>query len=241
MRTKFYEQYFALILLAVLTCACQKGDEANLIRKFENKEEGSTVQTAKMIFLNARADTAGVSFRAFLAAFEGFQKIKHKQHLKDNILTVIDFDKASTAKRMAIFDLEKQKTILQTYVAHGRNSGDNFARNFSNINGSLQSSLGFYAVTSPYVGKYGKSLLLEGLEKGINDLARAREIVMHPADYASESFIRNSGRLGRSFGCPAFPEKDRDLIVKTLQGGTCLFIWHEKYQKMQKSKLCQKI
>ena len=201
-----------------------------------NKTENSPAEL-RAVFSSFALDTNDLSFEAFKNAYEGFLRLKESDKVRKNILTVIDFSKASTAKRMAVLDLAQKKLILQTYVAHGRNSGEQYAEKFSNKTGSLQSSLGFYLVTQPYIGKYGKSLLLEGIENGINHLARARAVVMHPADYVSEKFIKQTGRLGRSWGCPAFPQEAGDLLIKNLKGNTCLFIWHPVYadipQKMQ--------
>jgi hypothetical protein len=98
------------------------------------------------------------------------------------------------------------------------------AENFSNIPGSFASSPGFYSTGQTYVGKHGLSLILDGLEKGINDKARDRAIVMHGADYVSSDFIRKYGRLGRSFGCPAVPTELSKDIIQKIKGGSCLYI-----------------
>jgi hypothetical protein len=112
-------------------------------------------------------------------------------------------------------------------VAHGRNTGDEFARSFSNKEGSLKSSLGFYVTENPIIGSHtGFSLMINGVEKGFNDNAERRAIIMHAADYATENFIRKYGRLGRSLGCPALPPELNKLIIETIKGGTCLFLYN---------------
>jgi hypothetical protein len=162
---------------------------------------------------------------AFKAAYTGYKKLNK---LNNPLLTVIDFNLPSSKKRMYVLDLAKQKVLFVSYVSHGRNSGENYATSFSNRNGSHQSSLGFYRTAGTYEGSNGYSLLLDGLEKGINDQARPRAIVIHGADYCSEEVIRFSGRLGRSFGCPALPKELTKPIIDTIKGGSLLFIYADQ-------------
>jgi len=171
-----------------------------------------------------------VSFEIFNTAILGHNKIENLH--KKNIVTIIDFSKPSTEKRLIVVDVEKKQLISKCFVAHGKNSGDNFAKSFSNQSESLKSSLGFYLTAETYYGEHGYSLRLDGLEKDINDNARMREIVIHGADYVSEEFIKKYGRLGRSWGCPALPvELSKDIIDK-ISGGSCLFIYgDDKYYK----------
>ncbi len=174
-----------------------------------------------------------IQFNAFEAAFTGYKKLNNN----NSILTVIDFSLPSTEKRMYVLDLEYKEVLFVSYVSHGRNSGENYATKFSNRNGSYQSSLGFYRTGSTYEGGNGYSLLLDGLEKGINDMARARAIVIHGADYCSETVIHSSGRLGRSFGCPALPRELTKPIIDAIKGGSLLFIYADQPDYLQKSKV----
>jgi len=171
-----------------------------------------------------------VTFEVFNTAILGHNKIE-KLH-KKNIVTIIDFSKPSTEKRFFVIDIEKKQLLYKCFVAHGKNSGDNYAKSFSNQSESLKSSLGFYLTSETYYGKHGYSLRLDGLEKDINENARAREIVIHGADYVSDEFIKKYDRLGRSWGCPALPvELSKDIIDK-ISGGSCLFIYgDDKYYK----------
>jgi hypothetical protein len=131
-----------------------------------------------------------------------------------------------------VIDLHDKKLIYKCLVAHGRNSGENTADSYSNEQESLKSSLGFYITKETYTGKNGYSLRLEGLEKGINDNAMAREIVIHGADYVSEEFIKKNGRLGRSWGCPALPAGLSKEIIDKISNGSCLFIYaDDKFYK----------
>ena len=165
---------------------------------------------------------AKVNEEAFALAVAGYEKITER---KRNILTLIDFSKPSTEERLFVFDMEKKKLLFSSVVAHGKNSGNNWATHFSNKNGSHQSSLGFYLTQHTYQGRNGYSLILEGLEEGINDQARNRAIVVHGAAYANPSIIKQNGKLGRSFGCPALPEKLNKPIIDAIKGGSVLYIY----------------
>lgn len=138
------------------------------------------------------------------------------------IVAVIDYARPSTEPRLAIVDLRTNAVVLETRVSHGKNSGDDRAVSFSNVEGSNQSSLGVFRTADVYVGKHGRSLQLEGLEPGWNDHARARAIVLHRADYATESFVERWGRLGRSHGCPAVDPAVADTIIDTLGSGALI-------------------
>ncbi len=174
-----------------------------------------------------------VNFLAFRQAVQGYNKIEQK---KKPVLTLIDFTKPSTEKRLFVFDMKDRKLLYSSVVAHGKNSGENYATSFSNTVGSYKSSLGFYLTGSTYQGKNGYSLLLDGLEKGINDRARERAIVVHGAAYANPSVCK-SGRLGRSFGCPALPQALTKPIINTIKGGSVLFIYANNKEYMAKSTI----
>ena len=165
-----------------------------------------------------------VNFIAFRQAVAGYYKIDNR---KREVLTLIDFSRPSTAKRLFVFDMRERKVLFSSVVSHGKNSGDNYATSFSNEYGSYKSSLGFYLTESTYQGKNGYSLILNGLEKGINDRARERAIVMHGAAYADPSVVSRGGRLGRSFGCPAVPQKLSRPIIDAIKGGSVMYIYAE--------------
>lgn len=165
-----------------------------------------------------------VNWKAFRQAVAGYYKIDNR---KREVLTLIDFSRPSTAKRLFVFDMRERKVLFSSVVSHGKNSGDNYATSFSNEYGSYKSSLGFYLTESTYQGKNGYSLILNGLEKGINDRARERAIVMHGAAYADPSVVSRGGRLGRSFGCPAVPQKLSRPIIDAIKGGSVMYIYAE--------------
>ena len=174
----------------------------------------------------------------FKLAYEGYHKLK-QQHagIAKDIITVIDFDKPSTQTRMFVIDLKNRKIIRKSLVAHGKNSGANLPSRFSNRPNSLQSSLGFFLTGETYIGKHGLSVRLDGLEPNVNDNARARNIVIHNADYVSEQFIKRVGRLGRSFGCPALPKEGFKDIVNTIKEGSLLFIYSSRSDYLEKSTI----
>nr|WP_315144126.1 murein L,D-transpeptidase catalytic domain family protein [uncultured Flavobacterium sp.] len=165
-------------------------------------------------------------FDSFSEALKGYYKLKEKGLVKKEILTLVDFSLSSNTKRLWVIDLATNTILFQSLVAHGRNTGEEFATNFSNKMSSFQSSLGFYVTGEVYKGKHGLSLKLDGLEKGINCNARSRAVVIHGADYVSESFIRQHKRLGRSQGCPALPNDLTLPIINTIKEQSILFIYH---------------
>ncbi len=179
----------------------------------------------------------GLSKEAYQFAVKGFYKLKEQgQLLNSSILTIIDFSQSSNNKRLYVIDLYKRALLFNTYVAHGKNTGNEFAEKFSNIPGTFQSSLGFYITENMAIGsKVGLSLILKGLEKGINDKAREREIIIHGADYATEDFIKKNGRLGRSFGCPSLPPDLIKPVAESIKDGTCLFIYKHDDNYIHKS------
>ncbi len=142
------------------------------------------------------------------------------------LLTVIDYSLASTEPRLWVFDLEKQELLFHELVAHGVNTGENYATRFSNRQGSKQSSLGVFLTGDTYHGRNGYSLRLHGLEEGINHLALDRAIVVHGAWYVSEAFGREHGRLGRSWGCPALDQEVAREVIDTVKQGSLLFIYY---------------
>lgn len=179
------------------------------------------------------------SWEVFQKACTGYENISKIFDLNSDkpFITLIDLNLPSDKKRLWVIDLVNHKILFNTYAAHGKNSGNLYARAFSNVLGSFQSSLGFYLTGGTYNGKNGYSMYLDGLEEGINDLARTRAIVMHGAWYASEKFIHDHGRLGRSFGCPAVPPRIHEDLINTICNRTVLFIYSTDDQYLNASKL----
>jgi len=152
------------------------------------------------------------------------------------ILTVVDYSLPSTAKRMWIFDLAKKQLLFNTLVAHGKNSGENYAKSFSDKMGTLKSSFGVFVTANTYEGQHGYSLKLKGLEPGINDLAEERLIVMHGAWYVDEAIAKLKGRIGRSWGCFAVNENLAAPIINTVKDGSLIFAYYPDKTWIKHSK-----
>ncbi len=180
------------------------------------------------IYFNLNLSQYGLSNEVFQLALTGHNKLEAEGRLENpHILTIVDFSQTSKNKRLYVIDCFKQKLLFNTLVAHGKNTGEEYAQHFSNKTGTLKSSLGFYVTKNHIMGsKVGFSLIIEGIEKGFNDNAISREIIMHGASYATEDFIRKNGRLGRSFGCPTLPPDLIKPVIETIENGSCLFIYY---------------
>ncbi|MGN6492479.1 MAG: murein L,D-transpeptidase catalytic domain family protein [Agriterribacter sp.] len=189
---------------------------------------------AERLYDSIHLNELGLQKKVLELALKGFNKLSVRGKLnRDSILSIVDFSKSSREKRLYVIDLKNAKLLFNTYVAHGRNSGAEFARSFSNIMSSNKSSLGFYITNQTYKGENGYSLRLQGVERNINDKAYRRAIVMHGAAYANEQYLTERGILGRSFGCPAIPMDEHTAIIDAIKGGSCLFIYSpdKKYIK----------
>lgn len=181
----------------------------------------------------------GLSRDVFEMAIKGLKKLDvNGKLLNPNIVTIADYSQSSNNKRLYVIDLKNKKLLFNTFVAHGRNTGEEFAKSFSNDEGSYQSSLVFYITEHPITGSHtGFSLLIDGVEKGFNDHAVKRAIIIHAAEYVTESFIKKYGRLGRSYGCPSLPPEMNKPIIDAIKGGTCLFLYNPDKEYISKSAL----
>ena len=174
----------------------------------------------------------GLSKKAFDLALRGFDKLlAHGKLMNSAVLSIVDFSLPSTQKRLFVINMITQELIFFDYVAHGKNSGATIAKSFSNTINSLKSSLGFFVTKNTYNGKNGLSLALDGKEKGINDHALARAVVIHGAPYVNENFAAQKNGIGRSWGCPAVPEKITKDLIETIKDGSCFFIYAPVYKK----------
>jgi hypothetical protein len=207
-------------------------DSRNKARKALLAEE------ACELYEQANLQDAGLSKKAFEYAFTGYTYLlNHHLLTNENILTVCDFSQSSRNKRLYIIDLGEKTILVNTYVAHGRKTGGEFAKSFSNRMNSHKSSLGFYVTEEAYNGENGMSLKIHGVEKGFNDKADRRGIVMHGSDYVGADFLNWNKFSGRSFGCPAVPSAEIEGIIDTIKEGSCLFIYHPTKKYLIKSKI----
>ncbi|MDO6431112.1 murein L,D-transpeptidase catalytic domain family protein [Flavitalea sp. BT771] len=191
-----------------------------------------------ILYNSLQLDSLGLSMEAFHKGIAGFLSLVLSGEVRNpGVLSIIDFSKPSTQKRLFVLDMYNETLIFNSLVAHGRNSGKLLATRFSNRPNSYMSSLGFYLTGEPFIGQHGYSLRLEGKEKGWNDNALHRSIIMHPADYVSEDHIRQWGYLGRSEGCPAIPEDLDKSLIDIIRGGSCLFIYSPDIRYLHRSRL----
>ena len=218
-----------LFLLASLSPNKASLSEPQIVKSavYAKTVELSVEAKINMAYRNLHSDKFALpKLESFAVALKGYYSLKDKGLIKKDILTLVDFSLSSNTKRLWVIDLVTGDVLFHSLVAHGRNTGEEFANNFSNSAESFKSSLGFYSTGEIYSGKHGMSLRLDGLEKGVNDNARARGVVMHAADYVSNSFIKNHNRLGRSQGCPAVPAELSKEIINTIKNKSCFFIYH---------------
>lgn len=190
------------------------------------------------LYDSLRLDSLALSREAYLLALEGYNTLRENGELSNTrVLSIVDFSLPSSKKRLFIIDMNNKKLLFNTYVSHGRNSGTDMATRFSNKPESFQSSLGFYVTGNTYNGRNGYSLRLDGQEKGINDNALMRAIVMHGSPYVNERTINAKGYIGRSLGCPAVPAALARTIINTIRNGSCLFIYGHDTRYLAQSKI----
>jgi hypothetical protein len=195
-------------------------------------------EAATSLYTAINLQEYGLSQEAFTYAWKGYHRLLEKKMIsRSDYLTICDFSQASNQKRLYIIDITDFRLVTNTYVAHGRNSGGEYATQFSNRPESLQSSLGFYITSNTYIGEHGLSLRINGVDPGYNDKALARSIVIHGAAYVDEARARQGVFMGRSFGCPAVPQKESANIITTIKNGTCLFIYHPNKNYLLGSKI----
>lgn len=199
--------------------------------------ENSAMAMSHLLYDSMKLNQIGLSAEALQYAYKGYLNLVERGVVKNtDVLTVCDFSQPSTKKRMYILDVKNFKVLLNTYVAHGKNSGVMMAEHFSNSPESLQSSLGFYVTKNTYNGKHGLSLRLDGQERGFNNNAEARAVVVHGAEYVGDQRA-GTGYMGRSFGCPAVPQLQAATVINFIKDGTCLFIYSPSIAYLSHSKL----
>jgi hypothetical protein len=187
---------------------------------------GTAIGNRASLYDSLRLGSMGLARQAYDMAMKGWQYLGIAGKLANqSILSIVDFSKPSSQKRLYIIDVAHYKLLYHTYVAHGMNSGLEYANRFSNTAESNQSSLGFYVTGSTYMGSNGYSMRLNGLEHGFNSNANSRDIVMHGADYVHESYIHSQGYIGRSWGCPAVAQQLSKPIINRIKNGSCLFVY----------------
>lgn len=229
----------SLLLISTLPTISWVSAKKSQLQFFESSSDSASVKIApsysntqlfdqyvESSYNEAKLAESGMDEAVFRKALVGYFNLKKANLVSPErqILTIIDFNRKSSQKRLWIVNLATNKLLFNTLVAHGQGSGGDMATNFSNTENSHQSSLGFYITSDTYFGKHGFSMKLEGMDKGFNTNARDRAVVVHGADYVSQDFVNRTGRLGRSHGCPALPVDQTKSIINTIKGQTLLFI-----------------
>jgi hypothetical protein len=243
-------QKFRVMLMMTVMCASSffmtrvTGNENNKSIHNESVRGLENVQKrAEQVYQQIDFGTeTPIAKEVFVKGYTGYLNLKSAGRLKGNsILSICDFSLSSREKRLWVIDLDQKKLLFNTLVAHGQGTGEEFAEAFSNRENSHQSSLGFYVTAQTYNGDNGYSLKLLGMDKGYNDAALKRAIVMHGADYVAESFIKNNQRLGRSWGCPAVSREMAQPIINTIKNGTCLYIHYPNNKYLASSTWLKRI
>ena len=216
----------SFLLLPVVKAGSNSGFSETITSSDENTAKAPGVEYyGNLLYDSLHLEQLGMKKEALMYAYKGQQKLVDQGKISNpDILTVCDFSQPSDAKRFYVIDVRNFKVLLNTYVAHGKRSGGLYATRFSNRASSLESSLGFYITKNTYFGKHGLSLKLSGQDRGFNDRAESRAIVVHGASYIGDEWL--GGKMGRSFGCPAVPARIAAKVIDLIKNGTCLFVYH---------------
>jgi len=206
--------------------------------KIASSGENALEIESSMLYDEMSLGEVGLAKKAFAYAYRGYKNLRNRGLIsKQNIISVIDFSQSSRSKRLYILDVENKVILMNTFVAHGRNSGKEFATTFSNSMSSLKSSLGLFVAGETYYGEHGLSLRIDGMEKGINDNAGRRAVVIHGAEYLGDRYLDGNTFSGRSWGCPAVPSQQSSQIIDMIKDGTVIFIYHPSQKYLSKSRI----
>jgi hypothetical protein len=248
MRFKLNNGFIVSLLTGMLLCSGNavlagdkdSADNANLKKLKPSGVNGSpkTALALMAIYDSLHLDELGLNPKVFRMALKGMERLRKSGKLtNDRILSIVDFSQPSVQKRLYVIDMENCVLLYNTLVAHGMKSGKEKAISFSNKPSSHKSSLGFYVTDRTYNGSNGYSLRLQGCEKGFNDNAAKRGIVIHGAAYVNEEYIQSQGYIGRSQGCPALAPSLSKPLIDDIKDGTCLFIYHPNQLYLSRSSL----
>jgi hypothetical protein len=228
---------FRSVLFASLMCVCayasaksdNKGfsDDKNLPSLLGNSINAPVLRrVSDSIYNLIGLGNYGLQNDVFFSAYKGYQYLQNKGLLrKQNLITICDYSQSSTRKRLYVIDIVNSRLLFNTYVSHGKNSGQEFATSFSNLRNSNKSSLGFMVTSETYSGVAGYSMRLNGMEPGINDKVRSRDIVLHGSRFVNEHVVSERGTIGKSYGCPAVPLDVHKKIIDAIKGGSCFYVY----------------
>jgi hypothetical protein len=192
-------------------------------------ESSPEFKAADSVYRQAALYTYGLDRMVFFNAYKGYQYLLSQGRLSNaDILTIADYSQSAKKKRLYVIDMKQGKLLFNTFVSHGKNSGSEYASDFSNSQNSNKSSIGFMITAETYTGTSGYSLKLDGVEEGINNQVRIRNIVMHGSKFVNYERIYERGTIGNSLGCPAIPLSDHRQVIDKIKGGSCLFIYSDE-------------
>lgn len=235
---KLHQLLFSAIIL--FSCAANaQSDSGRTVSSAKNgfqsffptavSESSPEFKAADSVYRHAALYTYGLDRMVFFNAYKGYQYLLSQNKLSNpDILTIADYSQSAKKKRLFVIDIKNGKVLFNTFVSHGRNSGSEYASDFSNSQHSNKSSMGFMLTAETYVGTSGYSLKLDGLEEGINNQVRVRNIVMHGSKFVNYERIYERGTIGNSLGCPAIPLSDHKQVIDKIKGGSCLFIYSDE-------------
>ena len=219
-------------MIALATAAARRNAAANA----KAAELKMVINEAAVMYNDMELENSEMNEQAFEYAWRGYHNLLKKGLIrKKNVLTICDFSQPSYSKRLYVIDVRHKKLLYQTYVAHGQNSGGDYASSFSNDPESFKSSLGFYLTSKTYRGRNGLSLRINGIDTGYNDMASKRNIVLHGSNYVNPQYMSDFGTIGTSLGCPAIPTGVSKHIIRAVKNGSCLFIYHPTQKYLEES------
>lgn len=235
-RSLFHPGFWCVLLAFVLPVSVVRA--GGPVKTKSSAKAMAFAAEATALYQQFDLQEVGLTKKAFEYALKGYYYLlEHHWLNKTNIISICDLSQSSRNKRLYVLDLDQKKVLVNTYVAHGRNSGQEFARTFSNNPSSHKSSLGFYITQGTYYGNNGLSLKIRGMERGFNDRAGGRNIVVHGSQYVGPDFLDMNQFCGRSYGCPAVPADESETIIDLIKEGSCLFIYHPTKRYISKSKI----
>ncbi len=208
-----------LTLISMAILACNAASSSSTIFSKSSFDVNSEVQ-----HLGKKAPH--LNRHVLQLALAAYHKATSRGAVKKPVLTVIDYSMPSSKERMWVFDVNHDRLLYNTFVAHGQNSGMKTPSHFSNKSSSKETSLGTFVTRDTYMGSNGYSLNLQGLEKGFNDNAYNRRVVIHGAWYVEPDYIKKAGRAGRSWGCPSIAKTLAKPVINTIKGGSVVFAYY---------------
>jgi hypothetical protein len=231
---KWYQPLFSILLFCSVTATAQTDSAASSKSGFKNffppavSENSPEYKAVDSIYKQTALYTYGLDRKVFFDAFKGYQYLLLKGSLSNpDLLTIADYSQSAKNRRLYVIDVKQGKLLFNTFVSHGKGSGAEFAADFSNAQNSNKSSLGFMVTAESYIGTAGYSLRLDGVEDGINNQVRIRNVVMHGSKFVNYERIYERGTIGNSLGCPAIPLSDHKQIIDKIKGGSCLFVYSD--------------